>query len=114
MESVVKETSCYLEICTGGSFRRALELMQMVLTEGAQERVILGTDTRSGTGVTPRGMLRNVALLASLGGVSPEVALCMATGNGARAHGQKPGNRINEATAGRHVVGTKPAKWQRN
>ena len=86
MEIVVKETDCYLEIATGGSFRRAIELMEMVLREGAEERVILGTDTPSGTGVTPRGMLRNVALLASMGGVSAEVALCMATGNGARAH----------------------------
>ena len=86
MEAIVKETECYLEIATGGSFRRAIELMQMVLREGAEERVILGTDTPSGTGVTPRGMLRNVALLASMGGVSPEVALCMATGNAARAH----------------------------
>ena len=86
METVVKDTECYLEITTSGSFRRTIELMEMVLKEGAQDRVILGTDTPSGTGVTPRAMLRNVALLASLGGVSTEVTLCMATGNGAKAH----------------------------
>ncbi len=86
METVVKETDCYLEIATSGSIRRSIELMEMVLREGAQGRVILGTDTPSGTGVTPRAMLRNVALLASLGGVTAEVAWCMATGNAARAH----------------------------
>ena len=86
MATIVRETESYLEIATGGSFRRALELMEVVHAEGAIDRVILGTDTPSGTGVTPRAMLRNVALLASLGGVSPEVALCIATGNGAVAH----------------------------
>ena len=91
METVVKETNCYLEIATGGNFRRAIELMEMVRRQGAEERVILGTDTPSGTGVTPRGMLRIVALLASMGGVSAEVALCMATGNSARAHGLEVG-----------------------
>ena len=86
MKAVVTDTECYLEIATGGNFRRALELMDMVRDARCPERVILGTDTPSGTGVTPRAMLRNVALLASLGGVRPEEALCMATGNAARAH----------------------------
>ena len=86
MDEIVDDTDCYLEIATGGSFRRALELMEKVNRVGAQARVILGTDTPSGTGVTPRAMLRNVALLASLGGVTPEVALCMATGNAGVAH----------------------------
>jgi enamidase len=86
MEAVVKQTDCTLEIATAGSFRRTVELMQMVVQRGEQERVILGTDTPSGTGVTPRAMLRNVALLASLCGVSPEVAWCMGSGNAAKAH----------------------------
>jgi enamidase len=86
MMAIVTESDAYLEIATGGSFRRAIELMEVVNREGAHDRVILGSDTPSGTGVTPRAMLRNVALLASLCNVSPEVALCMATGNAAIAH----------------------------
>lgn len=86
MEAVVMETDAFLEICTGGSFRRAVELIEIAQRENALERVILGTDTPSGTGITPRAMLRNVALLTSLGGLSPEVAWCLATGNAARAH----------------------------
>ena len=86
METIVNDTDAYLEIATGGSFRRAIELTEFVLKKGAQARVIMGTDTPSGTGVTPRAMFRNVALIASMGGVSPEVALCMATGNAAIAH----------------------------
>ena len=86
ISEIVRETSAYLEIATGGNFLRAVELMSTVREAGAEARVILGSDTPSGTGVTPRAMLRNVALLSSLGGMSPEVALCMATGNAAVAH----------------------------
>lgn len=86
MEAVVNEMHCTLEIATAGSFRRDIELMQMVHRAEALDRIIVGTDTPSGTGVLPRAMLRNVALLASLCEVKPEVAWCLATGNAARAH----------------------------
>ena len=86
METVVNEMDCALEIATAGSFRRDIELMQMVHRAEALDRIIVGTDTPSGTGVLPRAMLRNVALLASLCEVSLEVAWCLATGNAARAH----------------------------
>ena len=50
-------------------------------------RVIIGNDAPSGTGVVPLGILRVLAHLASLGGVAPEIAIAMATGNTARVHG---------------------------
>ena len=50
-------------------------------------RVIIGNDAPSGTGVVPLGILRVMAHLASLGGVAPEIAVAMATGNTARVHG---------------------------
>lgn len=50
-------------------------------------RVIIGNDAPSGTGVVPLGILRVIAHLASLGGVAPELAIAMATGNTARVHG---------------------------
>lgn len=86
MEMVVHDMHCALEIATAGSFRRDIELMQMVHRADALDRIIVGTDTPSGTGVLPRAMLRNIALLASLCEVKPEVAWCLATGNAARAH----------------------------
>jgi enamidase len=50
-------------------------------------RVIIGNDAPSGTGVIPLGILRVIAHLASLGGIAPEIAVAMATGNTARVHG---------------------------
>ena len=42
---------------------------------------------RPGPGVQPLGILRMIAMLASLGEVPAEVAFCFATGNTARVHG---------------------------
>ena len=49
--------------------------------------MILGTDTPSGTGVMPLGLLKTVAELASLGGLDPADALALATGNAGRCSG---------------------------
>jgi len=48
--------------------------------------VILGNDAPSGTGVVPLGILRTMAHLAALGGISPEIVVALATGNTARVH----------------------------
>jgi enamidase len=53
--------------------------------------VILGTDTPSGTGVMPLGLLKTVAELASLGGLDPADALALATGNAGWVHGVADG-----------------------
>ena len=63
--------------CTRSGWRRET---------GALDRVILGNDAPSGTGVVPLGILRTMAHLASLGGIAPETAVCLATGNTARVH----------------------------
>jgi enamidase len=47
--------------------------------------VILGTDSPAGSGVQPLGILRMIAILSSLGEIPAEVAVCLATGNTAKA-----------------------------
>ena len=54
--------------------------------KGLERRLILGTDMPSGTGVIPLGMLRTISWVAALGGIAPERAVAMATGNTARLH----------------------------
>jgi enamidase len=87
VEKIVSETDLYVEVCSSGNPRMALSLIAAVKQAGAYHRVLVGTDTPGGTGVIPRGMLREVAFLSSVGEVPPEVALAMATGNVALAHG---------------------------
>ncbi len=84
---VVNESEMYLELAYCGNFAVAQALVGLALAKGALARVILGTDTPSGTGVTPRGMLRLMALVASCPGIRPEETICLATGGPARAHG---------------------------
>ena len=86
MQSVVRNTDAFLEIVYNSNQAYSLKLLQMVSERNELGRVILGTDTPSGAGVTPRGMLRIMAVAASADGVKPEEAVCMATGGPALAH----------------------------
>ena len=86
MIRIVNETDCFMEICTSGNYRLALVLARAVKAKGLHHRVLIGTDTPGGTGVIPRGILREIAFISSVGEVAPEKTICMATGNVGRAH----------------------------
>jgi enamidase len=87
MIRIADETDYFVEICSSGNYRLALSLIRAVKAKGIYHRVLIGTDTPGGTGVIPRGILREIAFISSVGEVAPEVAICMATGNVGRAHG---------------------------
>lgn len=87
LAKVVSETDAYLEVAYAGNPRWTVQLLGMLRERRALQRITVGTDTPSGTGITPRGMLRTLALMTSLGGVPAAEALCLASGNTARAHG---------------------------
>jgi enamidase len=91
LERVAAESPAWLELAYCGNFVLAQRLTGLMLKRGELSRLCLGTDTPSGTGVTPRGMLRLLALVAAVPGVAPEEALCLATGNVALAHGLDSG-----------------------
>jgi enamidase len=86
MLRIANETDCFMEICTSGNYRLALSLARAVKANGNYHRVLIGTDTPGGTGVVPRGILREIAFISSVGEVRPEISICMATGNVGRAH----------------------------
>jgi enamidase len=86
MIRIVNETNCYAEICSSGNYRLALSLIRAIKAKNAFDRVLIGTDTPGGTGVIPRGILREIAFISSVGEVPAEKTICMATGNVGRAH----------------------------
>jgi enamidase len=86
MIRIANETDCFMEICTSGNYRLALSLARAVKANGNYHRVLIGTDTPGGTGVVPRGILREIAFISSVGEIPPEKSICMATGNVGRAH----------------------------
>ena len=79
-------TTMALEIVHCGNGKTALHTMRRAQEARATDRMIIGLDAPSGTGVVPLGIVRVLAHLASLGGVAPEEAVCMATGNTARVY----------------------------
>ncbi|MBI4526627.1 MAG: amidohydrolase family protein [Deltaproteobacteria bacterium] len=87
MLRIVAERDYNVEICSSGNYRMALSLMRAVKTHDAFHRVLIGTDTPGGTGIIPRGILREIAFLSSVAEIAPETAICMATGNVGRVHG---------------------------
>jgi enamidase len=73
-----------IEIVHNGNELAGLSALRFARELGQLDRVILGTDSPAGSGVQPLGILRMVALLASLGDLPTEQAFCLATGNTAR------------------------------
>ena len=73
-----------IEIVHNGNEKIGLAAARAAMELKCLERVILGTDGPAGSGVQPLGILRMVALLASLGDIPTEIAFCFATGNTAR------------------------------
>lgn len=79
-------TDMALEIVQCGNPKTALDTLRLATAARAVERIIIGNDAPSGTGVIPLGVLRTLSLLASLGGMPPAEAIACATGNTARVY----------------------------
>ena len=83
---LVTDTDLALEMVHCGNPKVAVEAANLCVEQNALDRIIIGNDAPSGTGVVPLGVLRVISHLASLTAIKPEEALCMATGNTARVH----------------------------
>jgi len=83
----VVATDMAIEIVHCGNGRAALHAVRAAQAVNGLDRLIIGNDAPSGTGVVPLGILRVMAHLASLGGVDPAMVVAFATGNTARVHG---------------------------
>ena len=88
---VAELPSAKLEVCSSNNYRATKLVVEELTTRGQLDRLTLGTDTPGGTGVIPRGMLRNICFLSSVCGVDPLVAVAAATGQTAKAHGMRTG-----------------------
>jgi enamidase len=87
LDKVIDRTDFALEICSSGNYGSTQRAVRRLKDRGALSRLTLGTDTPGGTGIIPRGMLRQLCFICSVCDVSPAEAIAIATGNTARAHG---------------------------
>jgi len=84
IQTLCEKSPRALEIVHNGNERAGLLTLRTAAELKQLQRVILGTDSPAGSGVQPLGIVRLISLLASLGNVPAEVAICFATGNTAK------------------------------
>ncbi len=90
-ERVIRDSAMALQVCTAGNLRTALLCARLAMQLGAFDRFIIATDTPTGSGIMPLGMLYTIAHLASLTDMSAAQAICAATGNNANVYGLDSG-----------------------
>jgi enamidase len=76
-----------LEVVHNGNEKSALVALEAVRANGRLKDFLIGTDAPAGSGVQPNGITRMVTLMASLGGLPAEQAICLASGNIAKKRG---------------------------
>ena len=85
LDAIIRQTDMTLQLVQAGNLRSALYILKRAREAGALGRVCVASDTPTGTGVMPMGVLKSVCELASLGDLPPAEAIALATGNNARA-----------------------------
>lgn len=88
---IVNESEIALQVCTAGNLRTTLLCAELAIAARAFDRFLIATDTPTGSGVMPLGMLYTVSHLSSLTKHAPEIFLCAATGSNARIYGLETG-----------------------
>jgi len=83
---IVNETGIALQVCQAGNIRTALMCLKLAVENDQFDRFLIATDTPTGTGVMPLGMIKSVTELATLSDYPPEWLLAAATGNVAKVY----------------------------
>jgi enamidase len=81
VERILAESSVAVEVVQCGNVLALQQVVQLCARENALDRLLVGTDMPSGTGVIPLGILRTLSWVSALGEVPPEQAIACATGN---------------------------------
>ena len=84
VDKIIGSTSMGLQLVQAGNVRSAVRILRTALDAGQFSRVVIGSDTPTGTGVMPLGVIKTVAELSSLAGVDPALVWAAASGNNAR------------------------------
>jgi enamidase len=83
---MVHESKIALQVCTAGNLRTTLLLGDMIRQADQFDRFLIATDTPTGSGIMPLGMMYTITHLASLTDMPVEWAIAAATGNNAKVY----------------------------
>tara|TARA_B100000700_G_scaffold326299_1_gene437452 strand:+ start:380 stop:1576 length:1197 start_codon:yes stop_codon:yes gene_type:complete len=78
---IINETDIALQICQAGNIRTALLCLNLAVENEKFDRFLIATDTPTGTGVMPLGMIKSVTEMATLSSYPAEWMIAAATGS---------------------------------
>lgn len=81
VERIITDSQIALELVQCGNYLALQNVSRLIHQHNALDRMIIGTDMPSGTGVVPLGMLRTISAVTTFSDIRPEEAVAMATGN---------------------------------
>ena len=90
-EIVARDTDIAMQVCTAGNLRTTLLCAEMARKHGAFERFLVATDTPTGSGVMPLGLIYTMSQIASLTNFDVPELIAAATGNVAKCYGLNSG-----------------------
>lgn len=90
-EIVARETEIAMQLCTAGNMRTTILCTEQALKCDAFDRLLIATDTPTGSGIMPLGMIYTMILISSMCDLDPTWAIAAATGNNADVYGLNSG-----------------------
>lgn len=88
---LLAESEVAMQVCTAGNLRTTLLCARLCVEADKFERLLIATDTPTGSGIMPLGIIYTMTHLASLGGLDPALCIAAATGNNAAVYGLDTG-----------------------
>ncbi|MFT7597542.1 MAG: enamidase [Acidimicrobiales bacterium] len=90
-ELIARDTEIGMQVCAAGNLRTAILAAEMAQRHDAFHRLLIGTDTPTGSGIMPLGMLYTITHMAALSGLGVAELIGAATGNVAAMYGLNNG-----------------------
>lgn len=87
IDKLIDNTTIPLEIVQCGNAKAADYIARRLHEKGQLDRLIIGTDSPSGSGVMPLGILRTITQISSVSEIPAEEVIACATGNSAKLFG---------------------------
>lgn len=84
VDRIIEETPMALQLVQAGNLASSVRILRKCVAEDRLDRIVIGSDTPTGTGVMPLGVIKTVAELSSLAGLDPAVVWAAASGSNAR------------------------------
>jgi len=91
VELLIREAEFALQICQAGNIRSATKIIELARSHGQLHRILIASDTPSGTGVMPMAAIKSVVEVSALNGLPAPEAWALASGNPARVLGLNSG-----------------------